>query len=70
MSRRGVAVLSASGLVGQRFQERLHEHPWFELKAVVGSPASAGLNLSQIEWRLESARPELPDLQILALDSG
>ena len=33
-----VAVLGAGGLVAQRLQQRLANHPWFELAAVAGSP--------------------------------
>ncbi|HMQ33072.1 MAG TPA: aspartate-semialdehyde dehydrogenase, partial [Chloroflexaceae bacterium] len=37
-----VAVLGATGTVGQRFIQLLDGHPWFELAAVVGSERSAG----------------------------
>lgn len=37
-----VAVLGATGSVGQRFVELLAEHPWFELAAVTASERSAG----------------------------
>jgi aspartate-semialdehyde dehydrogenase len=40
--KRRVAVLGATGLVGQRIVDRLIEHPWFELVAVGGSPRRAG----------------------------
>ena len=66
---RGVAILSASGLVSQRFQERLVEHPWFELRAIAGSKQTAGRFLSSLEWRLESPRPILPDLMVIDLES-
>ena len=69
MSRKAVAVLSASGLVGQRFQQRLCEHPWFEFVAVAGSPMSEGRKLSDIPWRLDEARPDLPELTVLGLNS-
>ncbi|MBT6973003.1 MAG: aspartate-semialdehyde dehydrogenase, partial [Euryarchaeota archaeon] len=69
MPRKAVAVLSASGLVGQRFQQRLCEHPWFEFVAVAGSPMSEGKKLSDIPWRLDEARPDLPELTVLGLNS-
>lgn len=69
MPRKAVAVLSASGLVGQRFQQRLCEHPWFEFVAVAGSPMSEGRKLSEIPWRLDEVRPKLPELTVLGLNS-
>mgnify|MGYP003728291045 CR=1 FL=1 len=61
---RRVAVLGASGLVAQRFQQRLAHHPWFELALVAGSPDTAGRSLGDLPWRLEEDRPELPDLVV------
>jgi aspartate-semialdehyde dehydrogenase len=40
--RRKVAVLGASGTVGQRFISMLAGHPWFELTALTTSDAKAG----------------------------
>ena len=40
--RRKVAVLGASGTVGQRFISLLANHPWFELSALTTSEAKAG----------------------------
>jgi len=37
-----VAVLGATGSVGQRFVALLAEHPWFELRALTASERSAG----------------------------
>jgi aspartate-semialdehyde dehydrogenase len=42
MSRLPVAVLGATGTVGQKFIRLLAEHPWFEVAAVTASPQSAG----------------------------
>ena len=47
MSKIPVAVLGATGIVGQRFIEMLADHPWFEIAALVGSDRSAGKNV----WR-------------------
>jgi aspartate-semialdehyde dehydrogenase len=68
MRRRKVAVLGASGLVSQRFQQRLIAHPWFELVAVYGSPRTAGKALSDLEWNLPEARPDLPEIKVRPLD--
>jgi aspartate-semialdehyde dehydrogenase len=53
-----VAVLGATGLVGQRFLQLLAGHPWFELAAVAGSDRRAGQRLGDaLTWRLASAPP-------------
>ena len=65
MARRPCAVLGATGLVGQRLQQRLANHPWFELTAVVGSSESSGKRLSELPWRLDEERPELPDFKVI-----
>ena len=67
--RRRVAVLGASGLVGQRFQQRLTNHPWFELALVSGSSDTAGMSLGDLPWRLEEERPDIPDLVVQNGDS-
>jgi aspartate-semialdehyde dehydrogenase len=49
-----VAVLGATGVVGQRFVRRLARHPWFELKHLAASGKSAGLPYSKAcDWRLD-----------------
>ncbi len=46
-----VAVLGATGAVGQRLVSLLSEHPWFELAEVLASPRSAGRRYSEVtEW--------------------
>jgi len=41
MTRR-VAVLGATGLVGQRFVSLLAKHPWFEIALLAGSERGCG----------------------------
>ena len=65
MGRHHTAVLGASGLVAQRMQQRLANHPWFRLSAVVGSKRTAGASLDSIPWGLEQDRPQLPNLEVL-----
>ena len=36
-----VAVLGATGMVGQRFVSLLEHHPWFKVVVVAASPSSA-----------------------------
>ena len=62
-------ILGASGLVGQRLQQRLHHHPMFDITAVAGSKATAGKKLSLIEWRIDGGRPKLPNLTILETEA-
>ena len=45
MNKIPVAILGATGIVGQRFIELLADHPWFEITALVGSKRSAGKTL-------------------------
>ena len=42
MSKRKVAVLGATGAVGQRFVQLLHNHQWFEVAALTGSDRTIG----------------------------
>ena len=74
MGRYTVAILGASGLVAQRLQELLQEHPFFEVVAIAGSPKNVGLMFDELEWRLDSPRPnydilvcsmsDIPDVDI------
>lgn len=48
-----VAVLGATGAVGQRFVELLSSHPWFELARLAASDRSAGKPYREASaWRL------------------
>lgn len=54
-----VGILGATGTVGQRFVERLADHPWFELAAVAASDRSEGKPYAEAaRWRLASPLPE------------
>lgn len=64
MQQRQVVVLGAGGLVSQRLQQRLSNHPWFSLAAVVGSARFIGQTLSSVPWILDEPRPSLPDLVV------
>lgn len=65
MQQHKTVVIGASGLVAQRMQQRLSNHPWFTLNAVIGSKRTSGQMLDSIPWRLEENRPDLPNLEIL-----
>jgi aspartate-semialdehyde dehydrogenase len=53
-----VAILGATGLVGQHLIMRLHGHPIFRVAQVVGSPSRAGQRYGEsVEWILDAAPP-------------
>ncbi len=54
-----VAILGATGSVGQRFIQLLEKHPWFRVHEVVASDRSAGKSYGQAaDWRLETLVPD------------
>lgn len=54
-----VAVLGATGSVGQRYIELLADHPRFRLAELFGSDRSAGKRYAAIaDWRISAAPPE------------
>ena len=56
---RKVAILGATGAVGQRFIELLQGHPWFDLAVLAASEKSAGKKYREAcKWRLESEMPK------------
>jgi aspartate-semialdehyde dehydrogenase len=73
MRRRKVAVLGATGTVGQRFISLLAGHPWFELSALTTSERNAGKRYGDVtpwhfgedmpaeiaDMKLETTRPEV-----------
>lgn len=52
-----VAVLGATGAVGQAFVRLLHGHPWFELTEVAASERSAGKSYAAATRWLEGSLP-------------
>ena len=54
-----VAVLGATGSVGQRFIQLLANHPWFRVHEVVASDRSAGKPYgAAADWRLDTLVPD------------
>ena len=56
-----VAVIGATGMVGQRFCLLLANHPWFHAAALAASPASAGKKYRDAvagRWAMTSPIPE------------
>jgi aspartate-semialdehyde dehydrogenase len=57
--QRMVAVLGATGTVGQRFISLLADHPWFKLTALTTSDRSAGKRYADaVHWHLPAPMPE------------
>jgi aspartate-semialdehyde dehydrogenase len=57
----GVAILGATGTVGQRFLQLLENHPWFEVAEVMASDQSAGKSYEDAvgsRWKLPTAIPD------------
>jgi aspartate-semialdehyde dehydrogenase len=59
LARLPVAVIGATGAVGQRFIQLLDEHPWFELIVVAASDKSTGKKYQEtVKWHLEQKIPK------------
>lgn len=59
MAKIPVAVLGATGTVGQHFVKLLLDHPWFELAALTASERSAGKRYGDVaKWYLSEQVPE------------
>lgn len=54
-----VAVLGATGAVGQRFIYHLNQHPWFEVVALTGSDRTTGKSFhDSCRWIIPAPMPE------------
>ena len=61
MKQYNVAIIGATGMVGQRFSLLLAEHPWFRVAALAASPSSAGKKYKDAvgkRWAMASPIPE------------
>ncbi len=61
MEKFQVAVVGATGMVGQRFVSLLENHPWFEVKVVAASARSAGKSYAEAvgdRWAFDWPIPE------------
>lgn len=70
MQKLDVAVLGATGAVGQRFVQLLEKHPWFRVAEVVGSSRSARRPYGEaVNWVLDGSAPEtVAALTVKSLD--
>ncbi len=59
MNKIKVAILGATGAVGQRFVQLLDGHPWFEVTALTGSDRTTGQTYAEgCRWILAEPMPE------------
>ena len=67
-----VAVLGATGMVGQRFITLLAEHPWFEIKTLAASPRSAGKSYTEAvggRWKMDTDIPaSVKDMNVVSVE--
>lgn len=70
MNKIPVAILGATGLVGQRFITLLHNHPWFEIAELAASDVSAGKKYGEAaRWQLPFEIPQtVYDMPVRACD--
>jgi aspartate-semialdehyde dehydrogenase len=71
MQKIDVAILGATGAVGQRFIQLLENHPWFRVAEVVASDRSAGKSYAEAtKWILTRSAPaDVAGLTVLPLDA-
>jgi aspartate-semialdehyde dehydrogenase len=71
MAKTKVAILGATGMVGQRFIEALSDHPYFEVGALVASAKREGGRYEDTgRWKLASHLPEeIGRLALIAPDA-
>jgi aspartate-semialdehyde dehydrogenase len=65
-----VAVIGATGAVGQRFIQLLENHPWFSVEVLAASGRSAGQRYEDAaNWRLSEKMPsDIGDKKVLDMD--
>lgn len=71
MAKIPVAILGATGAVGQRFISLLNQHPWFEVTEVVASDRSAGMTYGEAtRWVLDGYPPmQVASLEVKSIDA-
>jgi aspartate-semialdehyde dehydrogenase len=71
-SKKKVAVLGATGVVGQHLLRLLSGHPWFEVAAITASERSAGKPYCEAaSWLLPGGIPSgLEEMTVLATEPG
>jgi aspartate-semialdehyde dehydrogenase len=69
-NKRKVAILGATGAVGQRYIQLLQGHPWFEVSVLAASERSAGKKYKDAAtWLMESEMPqEIAEMPVANID--
>jgi aspartate-semialdehyde dehydrogenase len=69
-NKRRVAILGATGAVGQRYIQLLQGHPWFEISVLAASERSAGKKFKDATtWLMDTDMPkEIGDMQVANID--
>ncbi len=69
-NRRKVAILGATGAVGQRYIQLLQGHPWFKIEVIAASERSAGKKYKEAcNWLMDSELPkEIADMTVVNAD--
>ncbi len=68
-AKQKVAILGATGAVGQTFIRLLAGHPWFEVAELLASERSAGQRYRDVvKWHEGTLPPEVGELAILPAD--
>src|SRR6185503_5963101 len=67
-----VAVLGATGAVGQKFITLLADHPWFEIAALAASERSAGKRYGDAVRWIDAIPlpPHIASMEILQCEPG
>lgn len=69
-NKRKVAILGATGAIGQRFIQLLQGHPWFQIEVLAASERSAGKRYGEAcNWVMESNLPkEIAEMSVVNCD--
>ena len=69
-NKRKVAILGATGAVGQRYIQLLQGHPWFKIEVLAASERSAGKKYKDAcNWIMESNLPkEIAEMSVANVD--
>ncbi len=66
-----VGILGATGSIGQKLIRLLHDHPWFEIRALAASPRSAGKAYADaVHWLEPTALPRsVSGMTVVSVDA-
>ncbi|MEL6527986.1 MAG: aspartate-semialdehyde dehydrogenase, partial [Chloroflexota bacterium] len=70
MQKLNVAILGATGAVGQRFIQLLADHPWFQVAELVGKSSAGKRYGDAVNWILDDNPPtDVLDMVVKPLDA-